>query len=146
FNDYPEDLKIRLYRKGLDNMEKDRPYATYLCSRHFASFFSSAKEGPGRDYYLSETARQQQLMKQLNIKGRDTETADFHFHLLQFCDNLSLFICLNQAGKNRHPWFKKGFAGSEMLVIGRKPIKAAWKDAETINVHPSPFDEEFTVQ
>lgn len=146
FDDYPEDLKIDLYRKGLDELEKDCPYAAYLCSRHFASFFSTAGEGPGHDYYLSETVRQKRLAKKLNLKGSALQAADFHFQLLQFCDNLSLFICLNQAGRNSHPWFKKGIGGFEKPGIGPVPVKATWKGKEALHITPFPFDEEFTVQ
>ena len=146
FDDYPEERKIELYRKGIDNMENEHPYPALLCSRHFASFFAGSETTPGKEFYHSETQRQQRLTKQMNLNGLESEGADFHFNLLQFCDNLSLFICLNEEGKNQHPWFKKGFSNSERLGVNKHPLKADWKNPDTLKIAPFPFDEPFSIQ
>src|SRR5690606_4780986 len=145
FDDYPEEEKIGLYRNGLDTMEKANPYAAWLCSRHFGSFFKLARTDSGRKYFLHENVRQDRLRDQLSKKGVDLKAGDFHFHLLQFCDNLSLFVCLNQAGLNQHPWFLDGFAGSDQLRIGPGVLNATWENPETLMIRPFPFDDEFTI-
>ena len=127
-------------------MEKEHPYSALLCSRHFASFFASSTTAAGRDFYESELLRRQRLVKTLDLKEQEQAEADFHFHLLQFCDNLSLFICLNEEGKNQHPWFRKGFSNSEKLGVNTRPLKAGWKDADTVRITPFPFDEPFSLQ
>src|SRR3546814_383479 len=143
FDDYPEDRKIKLYAKGVDDIEKTNPYAAWLCSRHFGSFFETAGKGPAQEYYLQEIARQTRLEQQLIRQGHDLSAGDYHFNLLQFCDNLSLFICLNEAGLDQHPWFRDGFAGSEKLGVDSRVLNATWKNQETLKISPFPFDMEF---
>lgn len=146
FDDHPDNLKIGLYRKGIDEMEKLHPYAALLLSRHFAWFFSQETAGAGLEYYRSEVVRQQKLLKQLDIQNKELEEVEFHFRLLQFCDNLSLFICLNEEGENRHPWFKNGIPNSEKLGLGKKLLKASWQKDGGLRVTRFPFDEPFTVR
>lgn len=146
FDDYPEDPKIDLYKAGIDRMEKEHPYAALLCSKHFAAFFDESSTPTGRNFHASETTRQQRLALQAGLKGKDLKALDFHFRLLQFCDNLSLFICMNPPGKNQHPWFSQGLPNSEKLDLHSRPFKAVWKDSETVSLSPFPFDEPFSVK
>lgn len=146
FENYPEQPKIRFYTQGLDGMERDHPYPALLCSKHFASFYVSCGETEGREFYRLEQLRQERLIGRLGLRKQDLEEVAFHFHLLQFCDNLSLFICLNEEGKNQHPWFQKGFANSEKLGIDARPVKADWNDPDTVRILPFPFDEPFAVE
>lgn len=145
FEDYPEEFKLTFYARELDRLEQTHPYPAYLCSKHFGSFYTSASDSAGKEFYVSETRRQVRLVQELGIRNEVKDDADFHFHLLQFCDNLSLFLCLNEAGKNEHPWFKRGFANSEKLGVDSKQLKADWQNADSITIRPFPFDEPFFV-
>lgn len=72
---------------------------------------------------------------------------DKHYRLLKFCDELSLYVCMNKPGvekKNEIDLFKEGFEGTEMFNSKEeKPIQAEWIDEETIRITPFPFQTEF---
>ena len=72
---------------------------------------------------------------------------DKHYRLLKFCDELSLYVCMNKPGvekKDEIDLFKDGFEGTEMFNSKEeKPIQAEWIDAETIRITPFPFQTEF---
>lgn len=147
FDDYPAGPKIRFYQEGIDHIARYSGYAGLLCSLHFAWFFREDRTEAGRDYYLSEQARQENLKKELQITGEAaSRELDFHFRLLQFCDNLSLYICLNEPGcarENEFPWFKNGFSHSRKLTPLDRTIRARWKTPAYISVEPFPFRQPF---
>lgn len=72
---------------------------------------------------------------------------DKHYRLLKFCDELSLYVCMNKPGvkkKDEIDLFKEGFEGTEMFNSkGEKPIQAEWVDEETIQITSFPFKTEF---
>lgn len=66
------------------------------------------------------------------------ETISVHLRLLQLCDDISLYVCLNQPGatkENEHPWYRSGFNNTA--------FKASWINEQEISLLPSPFGKEF---
>lgn len=136
FIDYPVLPKLVMYELGLDEIEKMSSYAALLCSMHFASFFKSV-QGAGHeaevDFYQRELARQARLKTMLN--DLDEAMITRHFQLLQLCDDISLYICMNKEGvskEHEHPWFKQGF---NSLVGGQKFI-AEWMSPYEVRIDP----------
>lgn len=72
---------------------------------------------------------------------------DKHYRLLKFCDELSLYVCMNKPGVKRKMkliYLKDGFEGTEMFNSkDEKLIQAEWVDEETIRITPFPFQTEF---
>uniref|UniRef100_UPI0034D6977D DUF3891 family protein n=2 Tax=Bacillus TaxID=1386 RepID=UPI0034D6977D len=72
---------------------------------------------------------------------------DKHYRLLKFCDELSLYVCMNKPGVEKEDeidLFKDGFEGTEMFNNkDDKLIQAEWVDEETIRITPFPFQTEF---
>ena len=146
FSDYPLLPKMALYKIGLDEIENMNPYSCLLCSLHFCSFFSQSTNQDCLSFLKEEADRQ------LHIKKKLPEIEDQlllqHFRLLQFSDDLSLYMCLNEPGAdmdNEHPWFIKGFKHTEMFHPGKHPLKAHWLDAEHVTLDSFPFIEDFQV-
>ncbi len=145
FQDYPLELKLAFYKKGLDELERVSPYAALLCSFHFSSFFPSPSDTSSIQFVKEELKRQTSIQKQIDL---EPNLLNQHFRWLQFCDDLSLYICLNEPGvkkKNEHPWFVNGFRNTEVFSSSKKPIVAEWLSDKTINVQSFPFESEFTV-
>ncbi|WP_245948252.1 DUF3891 family protein [Paenibacillus sambharensis] len=148
FLDYPLQPKVVLYRYGIDQIEQMNPYAALLCSLHYASFrvFHNTEDEFCLAFYEHETRRQERLRAQLS--PLDSRMVESHFRMLQLCDDLSLYVCLNEAGadkKHEHPWYRSGFAGSEPFSPdGKGQLSAVWLNQEDIAVTPFPFTANFT--
>ncbi|MCZ8512708.1 DUF3891 family protein [Paenibacillus filicis] len=146
FMDYPLAPKLGSYRKGLDELERMNPYAALLASLHYASFFVKTEEAEGEMFYRHERERQKRLRDQIQTPGG---TVERHFKLLQLCDDLSLYVCLNEPGTAKeaeHPWFRSGFARSEAFhSLGDRPLVGRWLDERTMTVDGTPFREAFVL-
>ncbi|WP_409254253.1 DUF3891 family protein [Bacillus sp. SCS-153A] len=144
FADYPLLPKLAFYTIGLDEIETINVYAALLCSMHFCSFFSQTKNPDGLHFLHAESKRQKNIKK--NLPVLDEDLLHQHFRLLQFSDDLSLYLCLNEPGVEKdheHPWFKKGFRNTELFNPRRDPLTAHWQDSHKVTVDPFPFLEEF---
>ena len=135
FTNYPTEPKLRAYKGGLDSLEARDPYAACLCSMHYASLVGDTEDE--LRFRESETARQRRIESAMN-KGELTNL-EHNFRLLQFCDDLSLFVCLNEPGRNYHPWYKDGFS-----FEGAK-YSPVWEDHSTLRLDPTPFSEPFNL-
>ncbi|MFC4766276.1 DUF3891 family protein [Effusibacillus consociatus] len=149
FVDFPSSLKLTFYRKGIDEVEVINPYAGLLCSLHYASFFENDTHPAGQEFLRSERKRQQGLVQRLHLHGATMDELQFHFRLLQFCDNLSLYLCLNEPGVSKSdefPWYRNGFSGSDQFSFTKnRVIMAHWIDKERVSLSPSPFEKEVQV-
>ena len=58
FQDYPPELKLAFYKKGIDEIETVSPYAALLCSFHFSSFFPNPNDIPSIQFVSEESKRQ----------------------------------------------------------------------------------------
>ncbi|MFC0559556.1 DUF3891 family protein [Halalkalibacter alkalisediminis] len=144
FAQYPLTPKLIHYKLGLEEVQDISKYAALLCSMHYCSFFSTAKDKKSKAFLRSEKKRQEQLREK--IDGIDYKLLNQHFRLLQVCDDLSLYVCFNEPGtskENEHPWFKEGFRKSELFNDGQHSLCSTWVDDETISVTGFPFVKEF---
>ncbi|MCS7458652.1 DUF3891 family protein [Paenibacillus doosanensis] len=146
FTDYPLLPKLLCYRVGLDEIERMSAYAALLCSKHFASFqdLRQSKRQACIDFCREEALRQERILNSLSC---DEAQAEKHFRLLQLCDDLSLYVCMNEPGADKeheHPWFRFGFKLSEALGLGDK-LMAEGADGERIALTPFPLERACTV-
>ena len=146
FSNYPLKSKLKAYTNGINRIEKEDDYAALICSLHYASFFEGYTNGRGEGFLRQERRRQQNLIEKLNINTEDEEFR-FHYNLLQFCDNLSLYLCMNRPGvdkKNEMIWFRNGFS-QKFHFNNERTIIAHWLDEETITLTDFPFKQEVSV-
>lgn len=152
FIDFPVVPKLTFYSRGLDEIEADTPYGALLCSLHFERLI----EISGEDYPELTVYQEQEEERRARIR-RDLEQSSplgedelyYDARLLQFSDDLSLYMALNEPGSPKseeHPWWADGFSGTEdfSFTSGRRII-AEWKDSTTLMLDPFPFTETFEV-
>lgn len=145
FMDYPGSPKLAFYTKGIDEIVQMDPYTGLLCSLHYASFLKDATSKIGKNFWNEENQRQQELFKELGI-AKD-EQLTFHLNLLKFCDNLSLYICLNDPGtakSQEHYFYRKGLP-QKFSFANNQPIHAEWLDQQTVSLSVSPYTNKLHV-
>lgn len=143
FMDFPVSYKALIYKYGIDEVEEKDAYAALLCSTHYAHFMSKSKEGDAKTFLEGENIRRCRL--KTAVSCYDEEHFQFHFNLLKFCDNLSLYISLNEPGipkEKSHPFYKNGIQSP--FVEGER-IKVNWKDQTTITLAPFPFQHPLNI-
>lgn len=149
FIDYPMKSKAVIYKKGMDEVQEMSKYASLLCSMHYVSFLQNEMDPAAKQFVTNERNRLHQLIKELGIKGNKNKENLLmsHLKILKFCDNLSLYICLNEPGiekEKEHPFFRNGFPES-FPFANNQPIHAHWKDHETVTLSVSPLSKELVV-
>ncbi|AIQ14261.1 DUF3891 family protein [Paenibacillus durus] len=134
----------------LDEIEAVTPYGALLCSLHFERLIEiSGESSPELTLYLQEE-RRSRIHRELESSGAATFEAELYYdsRLLQFCDDLSLYIGLNEPGtpkSQEHPWWKNGFSSTgEFDFTGGRVITAEWRGT-TLLLDPYPFTESFEV-
>ena len=146
FSDYPLLPKLAFYKIGLDEIESVNPYSSLVCSLHFCSFFSQSHNKDCLEFLRQEARRQTEI--KLMLPELEESLLQQHFYLLQFADNLSLYLCLNEPGidkKNEHPWFKNGFRNTELFHQGSQLLNAQWVTENEVTLDSFPFITEFNV-
>ncbi|MED1472405.1 DUF3891 family protein [Bacillus salipaludis] len=142
FIEFPLLPKLTFYKKGIDKIEKQSPYAGLLCSLHYHSFLVGSKKLAAIEFSKQEKARQYRLMEQLNLfEAHKEDLLNFHFLMVQFCDDLSLYLCMQDPGtpkKDEIPWFKNGFREIFPFTDGQKII-AEWLDSKQVSIRPFPL-------
>lgn len=137
FADYPPEPKVRAYVEGLDWLEERDPYAACLCSMHYGSFVRNASGEPEVSFREAEAERRRGI--EATLSGEELASLEYDFRLLQLCDDLSLFVCLNEPGRNDHPYYKDGFG-----FMGTR-LAPVWEDERTLRLEPNPFSEPFEI-
>lgn len=78
---------------------------------------------------------------------RDVRDAAAHLQILQFCDRLSLYVCLNGPGTSPPPefsWDRKGIPHSESLPFANGALVVpSWENPREIRLSRSPFPPSF---
>lgn len=147
FVDYPLDKKLAAYQRGIKEVASQSLYAGMLCSMHYASFFSEDSEDEQiRTFLSNERKRQHQLFEMMEM-DIPQDIYDLHFRRLQFCDDLSLYVCMQEPGTSKEEevsWFKNGFR--QPFDFAPAGMVAHWKDQETVSVGPFPFEEPFSIE
>ncbi|MFC0015529.1 MULTISPECIES: DUF3891 family protein [Allobacillus] len=147
FMNYPLEPKLEHYQKGVDEVRSESKYAGLLCSHHYLSFFDHSAENPIIQQYISrEMKKNNQIKKELGEQFNE-RAFDFHFHLLQFCDDLSLYFCLNEPGidkENETKMFKHGFR--QQFQGMKEKMVAYWEEPNRILLNNGPFKETFSLE
>ncbi|WP_301953170.1 DUF3891 family protein [Paenibacillus tritici] len=152
FLDFPVVPKLTFYRRGIDEIEAQTPYGALLCSSHFERLIEvSGEECPELTQYLQDEADRRARIHRGLEQSKPLEEGELYYdaRLLQFCDDLSLFLALSKPGSiesEKHPWFVDGFSGSEEFSFtSGRAIEAEWQDTTTLTLTPFPFTKEIEV-
>ncbi|MFC4403238.1 DUF3891 family protein [Gracilibacillus xinjiangensis] len=138
FANFPINRKITLYQQGIEAVEKMDLYAALLCSEHYKRFLLNDMSKDAQKFVAKELSRQNRIINSMN--EFDQQLFNFHYHFLQFGDNLSLFLCLNEPGSKNHPFFKKGIPlGSSLVGFKDAFLDIQWKGDNTIMLKNFPF-------
>lgn len=145
FIDFPMEQKLQSYRSGILQLLNEDVYAGYLLSCHYASFFSNKPEPDplGTQFMLEEEQRQHTIKEELHQKQKlpSKEEREFHFDLLQLCDNLSLYVCMNRWNARKDEeisWFKDGFK-QKLSPLNDERLYPEWKSETMVTLDPYPF-------
>lgn len=144
FTTYPLEDKLAAYRKGIDETEEMSAYSALLCSMHYSSFFPEKESNPDnlKQFLEDEKQRRKNIHGHLKQELTNEEVTE-HLKMLQFGDDLSLYICLNSPGvrkEDEFPWFRDGFR--QRFSFAPSGIKAAWSNESIIELSPFPLLEE----
>lgn len=152
FLDFPIATKLTFYSKGLDEIQLKSPYAALLCSMHYDRLLNQANiEHPAlRKYMQQEQNRREYIQLELGITDLATESGlIYDLNVMRFCDDLSLYLCLNEPGADKEqefPWWRDGFPMSdEFDCTDGNIIQAHWKNSNTVELSPFPFDHTLSV-
>src|SRR5690625_4788901 len=133
FTNYPIEPKTVLYKYGIEVVEERDSYAALLCSEHYTRFLENNSNEMAKQFVQKEKARQKNLKAKLSVTE---ELFSSHYEILQFFDNLSLYICLNEPGttkKKEHHFFKKGIHLPSTFTDD-KTLNPIWENTETIEL------------
>lgn len=149
FVNYPYPVKLKMYQAGIEEVEEHSPYAAYLVSHHFTQFpdIQNGTDEFSIAFCEEEEHRQQRLRRA--AAPQEAEVVDQHSRLLEFCDDLSLYVCMNEPGvtkQEEHPWFKNGLTQVSTADSDAPSLQAKWLDSQTVQVTPSPFVAPFQTE
>ncbi|MFP7477235.1 DUF3891 family protein [Terribacillus saccharophilus] len=139
FIDYPQDDKLRAYQQGIMEVREQSRYAAILCSRHYCSFFSDDTDDQQIKAFLDREYGLQQADLQ-TLTSAEKATLDIDQKMLSFCDDVSLYLCMNQPGVSKEDevsWFRDGFR--EQFSFADK-ITGEWVSSEEVRLTPSPLE------
>ena len=139
FLSYPAEPKVRAFASALDLLEEHDAHAACLCSMHYATLMQGSEKEAEVRFRESEIRRQQRLRE--SIVDTSIENLEHDLRLLKLCDGLSLFLCINEPGRNTsNPApYPEGF------VLDGEEFVPEWADERTLLVRPNPFVEPFEV-
>lgn len=139
FLDYPVEPKVRAFAAALDLLEERDPHAACLSSMHYATLMQGSEKEAEVRFREAETRRQQRLRR--FIADEDIEALDLDLRFLKLCDGLSLFLCLNEPGREAsYPSpYPEGF------VLDGEEYAPEWVDERTLRFYPDPFTGPFEI-
>jgi hypothetical protein len=136
FTDYPSEPKIAAYTAGLDLLEAEDPYAACLCSMHYETLVRRFGNEDEHAFAEAESQRQERLKD--TMSGEEIDSLERNLRFLKLCDGLSLFVCLNEPGKEDYPPpYPQGF------VLDGQEFEPVWEDQSILRLRPNPFSEPF---
>lgn len=147
---YPEKLKFHFLKLGIDQIDLANSYSAILCSMHYANLFRLSTDNSEREFYAREKIRQKHLMNKLKIQNEDL--LSYQLRILQFCDNLSMYICQNTPGvikEEEVAVYRDGFRNSSFFHHhSDTKIVAFFRDINKNNIgfNSSPFEKPFEVK
>lgn len=141
FIDFPTPAKLVLYKHGIDYVAQNDTYAALLCSEHYTRFMVYDSSSIAKKFVQQEKERQHRI--RTTRENFNEKLFDFHYKLLQLCDNLSLYMCLNTPGttkKDEHPFFKDGISFTPLLnPFDKEHLTLDWLNQQTISMDIFPF-------
>ncbi|UJL46761.1 DUF3891 family protein [Virgibacillus sp. NKC19-16] len=147
FIDFPTPPKAVFYKHGIEEVVGRDAYAGLLCSRYYMNFLLQETSDEAKAFVEQEKERQQQIIE--SFSEFDKAAFDFHYALLQICDSLSLFLCLNEpevAMEDGHPFFREGIPISSALHgFNENKMGLTWKGHDTIAIHEFPFENPLAI-
>ncbi|CAM4349819.1 DUF3891 family protein [Paenibacillus alkaliterrae] len=140
FRDYPGNIRFFFYSKALDQLQSSSEYAALLGSVLYTALAEKIRNEDTVPFVEREFARQSSIIERLQV---DVKLLQMHAKALILCDELSLFVCMEQPGtpRERYEWFAEGF----QYWFGRSgpsTLIADWADERTIELEPFPFSRE----
>lgn len=142
FMDFPNDSKLVFYKHGIDEVEEMDAYSSLLCSHHYARFALNDSSVESQRFISKEKERQNRIKQMMDF---DQKAFQFHYDLLNFCDNLSLYVCLNEPGitkEKEHYFFKKGLpVPSTFTFCSDDQVGIRWVNTQTILLSEFLFDK-----
>ena len=139
FVDYPLTDKLRAYQQGVMEVREQSRYAAILCSRHYCSFFSDDTDDERIKAFLDREEGLQQADRQ-TLSSAEQATLDIDQKFLSFCDDVSLYLCMNKPGVAKQSevnWFRDGF--KERFSFADK-ITGEWVSTDEVRLMPSPLE------
>lgn len=137
FRDFPGNIRFFFYSKGLDHVQQTSEYAALLGSILYTTLAEKFRNEDTIPFVEREFARQSAIIERLQV---DVKLLQMHAKALLLCDELSLFVCMEQPGtpREKYEWFANGFPywfdRSEQTTL-----IADWKDPRTVELKPFPF-------
>jgi hypothetical protein len=141
FTSYPLRPKLEAYRRGLDRIQEREPYAACLCSMHYRGLEGDRKTPPSPAFQRAEEERQESIKR--GLSERELGELERNFRLLRLCDELSLFVCLNEPGEHALPF------GSEVFEFAGKRMRPVWHGSPkepALSLDPNPFTGPFDLR
>ncbi|MFG6146703.1 DUF3891 family protein [Halobacillus sp. B23F22_1] len=147
FIDYPLKEKLQAYQRGIKEVSERSSYAGILCSSHYQSFFSKDSGDPQIEKFIAEEEkRREELASHMKMEV-PSDIYQLHFERLQFCDDLSLYVCMQEPGipkEEEVSWFRDGFR--QQFDVAPEGIMPRWEDEKRVSLDPFPFEHEFEVR
>ena len=147
FTNFPVAPKTVLYTKGIDEVEKHDAYAAALCSAHYHKFMENNDNEVAKEFIKQEANRRSRTMATMDHES--LRNFDKHLALLQFADNISLYMCLNEPGVDKekeHFFFKNGIPVSNILQDSLSDVvHAEWRGEQMIALEGLPSIPPFSV-
>ena len=116
----------------------------------YEGYVENFKSEAGKQFYEREQLRQKHLINKLKIPH--DRLLQYQLKILRFCDDLSLYVCMNKPGAAKEEevdLFKKGFKDSEFFSKnGETKIIASYREKgrNVIKFNSSPFEEPFEIK
>lgn len=134
FRDFPPKIRFQYYTKGLNEVQEANGYAALLCSMLYTMLVEKFPSKDAIQFVNSEKARQNNIKELLRV---DEIQLQKHLKMLVLCDELSLYLCMNQPGtpREQYEWFADGFS----YDAEKSKIYADWSGEKAVEVFPFPF-------
>ena len=131
--------KLPAYKAGIDRVAAEDMLRRLSVRSMHTLPFSKRDSNPEAIRFREEELAQAGAAESGDEAGGTPDGLERDLHLLRFCDNLSLFICLNEPGRNTFPLVPGGSRlsrAADAPALGRNPAVAP---------SPTPFRQPFTV-
>jgi hypothetical protein len=139
FLTYPEDEKLVIYQRGIEELGQMHPYAGLLLSYHYTAF-TSEERAPM--FIKRQKAMREQFRQDCRDRGFDPSNAEKDFELLKLLDVLSLIICVTPPGSDEEYW---PFWLNPSHLLEKFNFETKWKNG-SLQIDPFPFDQVIETQ